>query len=979
MPRSSVQSFRHLAALALPGLFSIAGHAAEGPVDLTDRFELPPGFHIYRAAGSELSGGSYALTFDGEGRLLVGDGNAVRRLIDKDGDGVFDSYEVIATGLGWRGPQGLLVYGDKLYAVGGDGIQVFEGYAKELVHKGRIGNKFNTGGDHDAHTIFRGHDGYLYFMAGNGAGIEDRKHITEESSPVLLEREASVFRISPDGTRWECIAAGGRNPPNLGMNHLGDLFSFDSDMEWHVGLPWYRAVRLNHWAVGGDQGWQEVGAYPPYFIDCLPGILDVGRGSPNWGVFYEHLQFPERYRDAYIVCDYRWKRESNDQYATTGRLVAFFLKRDGAGWKASMETLARPKPGARDADDKPINFALVDVGVAPDGSLFVTDHNQGLWRIHYRETAGARPAARWAPPIVSPWPPLPTERKQIIDELLGLPQPASERSRRREEVLGNALGKGGEGLIRKVALDPKRPLAERLRAVRLLAPRYHRLPADFLKRMARDSSSEIRAQSAWLTGIRWQEAEVGWRALVGVPLLLRLLEDKDPLVRRRAAEALTRADSPAAIPPLIKTLDDSDRLVRYVAMSALAHRPAAQWFDEAVAMSAPQIRMRALVAGYIRRELPPEEKVRSVIGELLRGAGSATISPPGEEQKAERTRSISAAAPTPPLDPLPLPPKGHETPARSRGKRSIRPLRSFSERENRLDLLRVLALFQQQIETDTELKRQVAHHLLEDFPAADRDIRWEQARLLGEYRVAEGFSKLLARLESERDEVSQFHLAQAISRLPSGWTAEQEDRFLDWMLGTQKGWFAQFQDKGVEFPLFWSTVLAEFGRHHRERLLRDTAGVDWGSLLGGMLIDLLADSPGGVEKLVGLYRENSGVEARVKIIAALKRLHAGTVSAFLRDEYSRASDERLRAAILGSVAARPVEAANLPLILEGLRHREVDVVRPCALALLQYRPPLDESLANVLVSRMAERRALYYSIGRLLAELAGIRHPGYKP
>src|SRR5256885_13741223 len=93
------------------------------PELLDDQFELPRGFHIYRAAGPELSGGSYALTFDGEGRLLVGDGNSVRRLIDKDGDGVFDAFEIIATGLGWRGPQGLLVYEDRLYAVGGEGVQ----------------------------------------------------------------------------------------------------------------------------------------------------------------------------------------------------------------------------------------------------------------------------------------------------------------------------------------------------------------------------------------------------------------------------------------------------------------------------------------------------------------------------------------------------------------------------------------------------------------------------------------------------------------------------------------------------------------------------------------------------------------------------------------------------------------------------------------------------------------------------------------
>jgi hypothetical protein len=237
--------------------------------------------HIYRAAGGAFRR-QLRVDLRRRRQIVVGDGNAVRRLVDKNNDGVFDSYEVIATGHRLARTARLLVIDNKLYAVGGDGIQVFEGYrsGKELVHKGRIGNKLNTGGDHDSHTIFRGHDGWIYFMAGNGAGIEDRKHITEESSPVMFEREASVFRISPDGTKWECLAAGGRNPPNLGMNYLGELFSFDSDMEWHVGLPWYRPVRLNHWAIGGDQGWQSR-AYPPYYIDCLPGILEVGRGSPT--------------------------------------------------------------------------------------------------------------------------------------------------------------------------------------------------------------------------------------------------------------------------------------------------------------------------------------------------------------------------------------------------------------------------------------------------------------------------------------------------------------------------------------------------------------------------------------------------------------------------------------------------------------------------------------------------------------------------
>ncbi|HMJ65768.1 MAG TPA: hypothetical protein VK615_10480, partial [Candidatus Binatia bacterium] len=485
------------------------------PVFLDEQFELPEGFRIYRAAGPELSGGSYDLAFDGQGRLLVGDGNAVRRLNDVDGDGVFDSYEIIATGLGSRGPQGLLVYGDQLYAVGGDGIQLFEGYgsAAGLVNKGRIGRPFRTGGDHDAHTILRGHDGYLYFVSGDGGGTRDRLHITESNSPVLFERSASVFRISPDGKHWECVSAGGRNPPNLGQNYLGDLFSFDSDMEWHVGLPWWRPVRLNHWLLGGDQGWQEVGAYPPYYIDCLPGILDVGRGSPTWGVFYEHNQFPAKYRDAYLVCDYRWKRESNDQYATSGRLVAFFLKRQGAGWKAVMETLARPKPDGRDAAGKPISFALVDIEVAPDGSVLVSDHNQGIWRIVYghRQQHFSKISTL---PLASP-----------LDQLLTLPQPASEWSRLAEEELKNQIGQNWRERLENAVLDSKRQLSERLRAVRLLASNFASLSAEFVARLGKDNSPELRGQAAWLMGLRAdREAVSGLRTL---------LRDIDPFVRRR--------------------------------------------------------------------------------------------------------------------------------------------------------------------------------------------------------------------------------------------------------------------------------------------------------------------------------------------------------------------------------------------------------------------------------------------------------------
>jgi len=508
---------RKIATLVALTLLIPRGSLAEVTNLMDAQFELPPGFHIYKAASAELTGGSYAMTFDGQGRLLVGDGTAVRRL-SGDENGSFIRSETIANNLGWRGPQGLLVFGDKLYAAGGDGVQMFEGYASgTLVPRGRIGNKFSTGGDHDAHTLLRGFDNHIYLMAGNGAGIKDRDHITEARSPMLFEREASIFRFDSDGTHWECIAADGRNPPNLGLNYLGDFFSFDSDMEWHVGLPWYRPVRLNHWIVGGDQGWQEVGAYPPYYIDALPGILNVGRGSPTWGTFYEHLQFPEKYRDAFIVCDYRWKVESNDQYTSSGRLVCFFVKRDGASWKAEMQTLAKPKPGATDATGKPISFALVDVKVAPDGSLVISDHNQGVWRLYYGSER---------PPLMPK-----IEDADTLNALLELPQPDSEWSRLRQETIASKVQDLVSNLTR-TALDEKITIKKRLRAIRLLGSHASDLSGEFLSQLAKDRDPEIRSAMPLFVQFRSVPSDF--------ELLKKCSGDKDPFVRRRAAEALTR-------------------------------------------------------------------------------------------------------------------------------------------------------------------------------------------------------------------------------------------------------------------------------------------------------------------------------------------------------------------------------------------------------------------------------------------------------
>ena len=846
------------------------------PKLLDDQFELPSGFHIYRAAEPKLTGGSYDLTFDAQGRLLVGEGNSVRRILDTDNNGIYDAQETIAAGtsLRGRGPQGLLVMDDYLYTVSGDGVQLFSGYKSKntLKHERRLGASFNTGGDHAAHTILRGLDGYIYLVSGDGGGVSGRKHITQKNSPVREERKASVFRFDPKGEKWECIGSGGRNPPSLGMNYLGEFFSFDSDMEFHVDVPFYRPVRLNHWATGGDHGWQGVGAYPPYYVDCLPGVLEVGRGSPNWGVFYEHTQFPEKYHDGFIVCDYRWKSATTGRYASSGRLVVFHLKRSGGSWKAEMTELVKAKHGAKDEKGRSINFALVDVDVAPDGSLMVTDHNQGVWRIFY--DPAKYPTVR---PITPEWR---FPDSELLTELLELPQKGSEWSRARQLAIRDHSSFDIPKSLMDVALEEKKPISLRLNAIRLLSPEFQTLPYDFLIQLSNSKDEEVRGQAVWLMGIRGKSEQ---------KTVIRLLEDPNPFVRRRAAEAMMRMPSPNADRPLIQRLDDNDRFVRYSAMLALSHRPTSQYFGLASTTSSPRVFIRLLVAAHLRKELPASEEALSVIKRLLNSEDLVT--------------------------------------------------------EDQIDLLRVLALYKKYVVEDMECLNLVVSHLTDNFPHADRTVRWEQVRLMGQYKISESFDSLVDELIKEKDHVTQFHIAASLADIPlknSKTKRKHSEKLVDWIVSTQKGWFSEFSGKGLQFPSFWSTVLNKLSGLHAGVLVDKFGDIKPDSLLSKSVLSEIDSVSGADQILINHYKRAKDRVVRKNIINILQRIQTVEVSQFMLKQLSITQDRDLRRALTLSLAKNEDEVKTGIFLSALLEFDDVETVNACALILALRNKKLDQ-------------------------------------
>ncbi len=118
-------------------------------------------------------------------------------------------------------------------------------------------------GEHGPHTLLLGPDGLIYIMLGNKTE-PDRK--VDASSPYRNYYEADllspkyedprghavgikapggqVLRTDTEGSFLESYAGGMRNAYDMAFDRQGNLFTYDSDMEWDIGTPWYRPTRV---------------------------------------------------------------------------------------------------------------------------------------------------------------------------------------------------------------------------------------------------------------------------------------------------------------------------------------------------------------------------------------------------------------------------------------------------------------------------------------------------------------------------------------------------------------------------------------------------------------------------------------------------------------------------------------------------------------------------------------------------------------
>lgn len=365
-----------------------------------EHIKVQPDFeveHLYSPAKAG-QGSWVSIVFDPQGRLIGSDQfGGLYRMTLRDGDA--SKVEKIALPLDTLGigaAQGMVFHSKALY--------LLINYNGKNQHKSGLykmedrneDDQFETltclqalkgEGEHGPHSLVLDPSGkYLYLIAGNFTDLpkmdryllpdtwkhdnlfpflkDPRGHATDRKEPG-----GWIARVELSSERWELVAAGFRNAFDLAFNEAGDLFAYDSDMEWDFGLPWYRSTRLCHVLSGSEFGWRTgSGKWPAWNGDQVAPVLHMGQGSPTNLISLKNANFPEEYQNSLLAFDWSF-----------GIVYAVHLKQDGAGYTAEKKEFLSGIP-----------LPLTDGVIGPDGHLyFVTGGRRlqsDLYRVKYKGT-----------------------------------------------------------------------------------------------------------------------------------------------------------------------------------------------------------------------------------------------------------------------------------------------------------------------------------------------------------------------------------------------------------------------------------------------------------------------------------------------------------------------------------------------------------------------------------------------------------------
>jgi putative heme-binding domain-containing protein len=535
-----------------------------------ESLRLPAGFRaeLLYTVPLEEQGSWVCLASDPKGRLITSaQSGKLYRITPPRIGGPASKTRVEPIDLEIGSAQGLLCAFDSMYVVANSArsglYRVRDTDGDDRFDQVQPLRRFDGEGEHGPHAVVLGPGGkQLYIVGGNGSYLatppelsaipaawrEDRlqRRIGASDGAFGPDRPGGwIFRTDPDGKSFELVAMGFRNPYDLAFNPEGELFTFDSDMEWDAGTPWYRPTRVNHVIDGADFGWRAgTSKWPEDYLDSFGSVVDVGFSSPTGVAFGTGSRFPSQYQRALFIADWSY-----------GNIFVVHLEPRGASYTGTIERFVSGAP-----------LPVTDLIIGPqDGALYFTVGGRGTTSALYRVTYSGKEST--APVILGP--DRGAESRQLRHRLeAGAPldlawSNLSHADRAIRYAARQAVERQPvEGWRGRALAEPN--ARARIAALAALARRGDRSAQaaiiealgclDWAALADEDRLDLLRAYE--LAATRLGPPDPGTRERILQQLSLRFPSDNDRL-DRELAEILTALEAPGIIPRTLRLLDEA--------------------------------------------------------------------------------------------------------------------------------------------------------------------------------------------------------------------------------------------------------------------------------------------------------------------------------------------------------------------------------------------------------------------------------------